>query len=614
LSEERREVASVADVREELRRLGYLESGLDRFVLGAATPASAWRASLSAAVRVGVAGGVILGVALTLAAAGLDAGRLSRPSDLALLALYLSIALGLATGLIALVGGLTAAWAARRLGRRPGGALSRNVGVVLSLAGLAYLVLWWRSHAASAPLAAQPVFVLIGLALAAVLGRFGTLAAVAVLSAARGREGIPDAPLSGKRLLPLLAVAMLLFGGGVALSTLVMAERPAPPDFAVVPTGLRVRVVAVDGLERRMALQMLSRGEMPALASLLSQAAVGELRAEPEQVPAIVWTTIATGRGPEAHGIRAPAARRLPGMVAPVPLGAEEGAFGSALARAADLLRITRAEPPSALLRSIKTFWNVAGEKGLSVGVVNWWASWPAEPVTGYVVSDRAFFKLERGGAPDREVYPPQAFERLRSLLPPRDEDAARRLDKFHAAAALLLRGSAPPDLQAVYLNGLDVFSVQRLGEGPEDLAALDERLEQVRAYHRFLDGLLGELVAERGPEDVVLLIADPGRLARRADAHPLGLLALAGGPVAKGEIGLVSERDVAPTVLDLLGLPVSRELHGRVLEKALDPAFLASHPVRFVASYGRRPASRAAGSAFDPAVMEELKSLGYVH
>jgi hypothetical protein len=59
--------------------------------------------------------------------------------------------------------------------------------------------------------------------------------------------------------------------------------------------------------------------------------------------------------------------------------------------------------------------------------------------------------------------------------------------------------------------------------------------------------------------------------------------------------------------------MPVSRELDGRVLESALVPEFRAAHPVRSVASYGRRPPARAAESAFDRDMLEELKSLGYI-
>jgi hypothetical protein len=108
------------------------------------------------------------------------------------------------------------------------------------------------------------------------------------------------------------------------------------------------------------------------------------------------------------------------------------------------------------------------------------------------------------------------------------------------------------------------------------------------------------------------VLVGDPGRYSRRSRGAE-GILAMAGGPVQKADLGTVSERDLAPTLLHLLGLPVSRELDGRVLETALDPSFRTAHPVRTVASYGSRPRGALAESAFDKDVVEALRSLGYV-
>ena len=75
-----------------------------------------------------------------------------------------------------------------------------------------------------------------------------------------------------------------------------------------------------------------------------------------------------------------------------------------------------------------------------------------------------------------------------------------------------------------------------------------------------------------------------------------------------------MSSRDVAPTVLHLAGLPKSLELPGAVLEPASQPAWSAAHPVRTVARYGRRAPARAAESAFDRDMLEELKALGYIN
>ena len=605
-------LASVEAVREELKRLGYLDSSLDRFVLGGAGGTTPVRASLRAAARVGLVGGVLFGLAATLAAAGLDRRLLAEPRDLLVLAVYLVVAFALLTGVVALAGGLLAAWA-KRLGREAGAGLARNVGLAVALLAMAYVALWWRSHLVGAPVLGQAAALALGLLLSLVLGRFASLAAVAVLSA--GGSHLPPASLSRRRVLPLVLGATALFAGVVAVAPRLSGPTGAEaPDYAVVPTGLRVRVLAIDGLERRMVEHLVANGEMPALGALLATGARARLRAEPERVPAIAWTTIATGRGPEAHGIRSADTRRITGLRTPVSLDAERGPFTAALGAATDLLRLTRPQPPSAVLRSVKTFWNVASEKGLRVGVVNWWATWPADAVNGWIVTDRAAFKLEKGGTPDREVHPAEAFDRLRPLLDPSEPDRARRLDRFHFAAARALRKGAPPDLEALYLPGLDIFTMQQLGEAPaSDLAGLDSKLAAVRDQYRFVDGLIGEAVAELGPKDVLVLVGDPGRLARGGTVAAEGLFVLSGAPVAPGDLGAVSERDVAPTLLHLLGLPKSRELHGRVLEAALSGTFRRDHPVRLVDTYGRRPVARADRSDFDQDVLDQLKSLGYI-
>ena len=605
-------LASVDQVRDELRRLGYLEHGVDRFVLGGAGSTSAARASARAATRVGVLGGLLFGAALTLAAAGLDPRLRSEPRDLLVLSVYLVLALALVTALATFLGGLAAGWWARRRQRRPGPTVSRNVGLALGMAGLGYVALWWRAHAWAAPLWTQVLSIALGLALCALLGRFGALASVAVLTAGGMGDRLPEASLSRRRMVPLLAAAALLLGGAVsAAAYLSGASAVTAPDFAVVPTGLKVRVLGIDGLDRGMADQMITRGEMPRLQELLGGGAHAVLRAEREQVPAIVWTTIATGRGPEAHGIHSTGARRLPGMRMPMPITGDDP-FARALRSATDVLRLGRAQPATSVLRGAKTFWNVASEKGLRVGVVNWWATWPADAVNGYVVTERALFKLEKGGSFEGETAPPEVFDRLRPLAA-RATSKPRGIDEFALAAARALSGPTPPDVEAIYLPGLDIATMQQVGEsGGADLASLDARLDAVRAYYRLVDGLIGQAVDGLTASDVLVLVGDPGRMARRSGTAE-GVLAVRGAIVRAGDLGTVTERDVAPTVLHLAGLPTSRELEGRVLEDALSPAFRAAHPVRTVASYGRRAPGRPAESAFDRDMLEQLRSLGYV-
>jgi hypothetical protein len=189
MDSERPPLATVEAVREELKRLGYLDSSLDRFVLAGGESTSPLRASLGVALRVGLLGGALFGLAATLASVGLDRRLLAEPRDILVLGAYLAALLGLATALAALVGGLAAAWAGRRLGRRPRPSLARNIGIGLALGGLAYFALWWRSHLGAAPPAVHAIALALAVGLALVLGRFGWQAASATGCPSRACRG-----------------------------------------------------------------------------------------------------------------------------------------------------------------------------------------------------------------------------------------------------------------------------------------------------------------------------------------------------------------------------------------------------------------------------------------
>jgi hypothetical protein len=72
---------------------------------------------------------------------------------------------------------------------------------------------------------------------------------------------------------------------------------------------------------------------------------------------------------------------------------------------------------------------------------------------------------------------------------------------------------------------------------------------------------------------------------------------------------------DVAPTALSLLGLPIARDLEGRVIEEAFRPEFRARTALAYIDTYGFPHAGTDSLSdgAFDRATEEQLRSLGYV-
>jgi hypothetical protein len=98
---------------------------------------------------------------------------------------------------------------------------------------------------------------------------------------------------------------------------------------------------------------------------------------------------------------------------------------------------------------------------------------------------------------------------------------------------------------------------------------------------------------------------------------HPEGIAVLAGPAVRPGiRLEETTILDVTPTALALLGLPVARDMPGRVWTEAIQAGFLERFPVSFVDSYSREmeEAEKRQDSDADIATLyQRLQDLGYL-
>ena len=79
----------------------------------------------------------------------------------------------------------------------------------------------------------------------------------------------------------------------------------------------------------------------------------------------------------------------------------------------------------------------------------------------------------------------------------------------------------------------------------------------------------------------------------------PDGVLLVVGPGIRPGAVPAnASVLDVAPTILYLMGLPVARDMEGRVLTEILEPAFARDNPVTFIPSYESLAVAPAAPGA----------------
>lgn len=413
-------------------------------------------------------------------------------------------------------------------------------------------------------------------------------------------------------------------------------------------TGLKVLVVGWDGADWLMIRPLLEAGRLPNLARLIERGVAGELRSEPPLLSPLIWTTIATGKPVVEHGV-ADFLVRDPATGGLVPI--------------------------SSASRKVHALWTVLPHFGLTTDVIAWWATWPAERVSGTMVTDRVayqLFEFQDDPSGEGKVYPPSDWEWVKKKLvaaeqidwdevaryvdvdrdelarrwealpsEQRQEDPINHLRKilattrsYHAITLELLREQA--DLTLAYYEATDTVGHLFAKYLPPKLPGVTD--EEVRRYggalgeiYEHADELLGELLAAVDDDTVVLLVSDHGFFTGEARPasdsadftagapqwHRLhGVLIAAGPGIRPGEVVGATIFDVAPTVLTLLGLPVPADMPGRVLEELLPPP---AEPIRLaeletLETLPRsRPQAAAGSSELDEERLRELVALGYI-
>ena len=434
---------------------------------------------------------------------------------------------------------------------------------------------------------------------------------------------------------------------------------PAPRS-----TGLRLLVIGLDGADWDIIDPLVRQGRMPFVAKLIAAGARAPLRSYDPMISPLLWTTMATGVGPDVHGV--------------ADFQALDAATG-------------RRVPITSRFRKAPALWNILTGAGLTSGFVGWWASYPAETVDGYQVTNLVAFESLRRRGPDSPLpagltYPPgyygeiaprlmsvadlgydqvrsmlhvsrEAFETARreALRPPSDDEdrERRRMAQDPLPLGLtILTGSANYaliaadlaarhlDLTAVYFEGIDMIGHRFQHCMPPRMAICPEAdytrfKDAVAGFYERQDRLIGSVLEAAGQGATVMLVSDHGfktgagrpsevlpyTTQQPVEWHDEEGIFLLSGPGARAGHRLVARPtlfDIAPTLLYLTGLPVAETMTGRVLTEALDPAFVQEHSVRSVPSYDGAPRGIAESGGpgarqAEDELLAHLRALGYI-
>jgi hypothetical protein len=590
-------------VRSELRRLGYLDHRFERFLLqDALRPRQPGRTLLLLTAKVGLLAGVALALALALALAVANRNLTASPLDLAALFLHLFLPMSVATGLafLALCGLILLVirlYPVRRI---------ETLSLVLALAAgavlLAFALRLGREVLAEGRLSQVAILVVIAPPVIYLLIKLTYQGLLGL--AIRFTEEAPVGRLFSRRWLGFTILAALVV---LTVPAVVSARRASAPAPTALPTGPgeRVLLIGIDGVLPEEAEYLMALAELPAMGRLAREGRLLSYRRAAEP-PASFWTAVATGVPGPDHGVSSLDSFLPLGVRTPL---ARNGPLRAWWSRVEVPLGLAEYRPILANRRRAFTVWELASRGGEPALAVNWWATYPAEPLPGLVVAHGAYQLLREGAA--GAVAPPAAAgrvaalvqsiagggpdPRLQAALPPAAAatvlERALRPDRFYRD--VFLQGlAAEPKAAALYLPGLDIAADGWRGG---DVAFAD----LVRAELAATDRLLARSLAGVGTVAVVL---DPGR--RRQGGEGRVILWRRQG--CNPGRGVTTPEAVGSGVLRALGLPQSQELPPPAAGCRWAP------PPVVVPGYGepRRGIPQGPESA---EYLQSLRSLGYL-
>ncbi|TSJ48089.1 alkaline phosphatase family protein [Fluviicola chungangensis] len=372
----------------------------------------------------------------------------------------------------------------------------------------------------------------------------------------------------------------------------------------------KVLLLGWDAADWKFINPLLDQGEMPALATLVEKGVMGNIQTLDPPLSPILWTSIATGKYGDEHGILS--------FQEPHPTTGER-------------------RPISSHSRNCRAIWNILHHEGLKTHVCGWWPSYPCEPINGIMVSNHFTDftkednesnwalneihvnpKSELENLKDLRIHPSElTWAHLGPFLPkatqeqldnPKYENLLKqiplllaRCSSFHNVATEILE-KKEWNFLGLYLDAIDRASHEFMKYHPPRQAHVAEDeyelfSEVMKGFYRYHDMMLDRLLHLVDEDTYIILLSDHGfysdhrrllqlpkdSMAPAYEHSPFGIVCLSGPGIKKDEqiygSGLL---DITPTILHLFGLPVARDMSGKVLVQA----FEKPQEIKYIDSY----------------------------
>ena len=260
----------------------------------------------------------------------------------------------------------------------------------------------------------------------------------------------------------------------------------------------RVLVIGLDGATFDLLLPWMQEGRLPHLAAIRGKSAHGYLRSTIPPVTAPAWASFQTGKNPGKHGLFHFTRYQQGSYETPI---VDASSIGS------------------------RTIWQILGDHGKRVGIINVPLTYPPASVNGFMISGmltpdpaKGFYPQELYGELTSQVGDYQIFVPVRSMdyLGVRDfVKAVTRLAEKRAEAALYMFSREEWDFFMVHFQSTDILQHSLWSyldrTHPDFLTKDQEERECVVRFYERLDALIGELVQRMGQRDVVVIMSDHG-------------------------------------------------------------------------------------------------------
>ena len=241
-----------------------------------------------------------------------------------------------------------------------------------------------------------------------------------------------------KKIIKVMSWFLVSFSFLVFLVGIILVDHGSHINFkrnvkVLDPKSTKIFVIGLDGATWRVIVPLVKKGKLPSFNELLKKSYWSNLICAERATSPLVWTSIATGKVAEKHGIFDHTIR-------------EPGSY--------------EAVPTKSSHRKVKAIWNILSENRKSVGLIDWYVTFPPEKVNGYIISrltsDEKNKTYPEGLQKDideitNKINPQKTSDKLYNVK----EDLINDVKKLWVVTTYTHR-KTPTDFLAVYTHSTD--------------------------------------------------------------------------------------------------------------------------------------------------------------